>query len=143
MVCGPSQVKLMDEDVASLIVSALHRHMQDADVADACCRAIQNLTYAFGGAASMIVAHGFAEEACKTLIACVNVHNGNRAVLEQALGSILNLSADEANRVTFEDLGVKAILRSIAASATYGAGTRQLATRILDACSQESSSGTK
>jgi hypothetical protein len=50
--------------------------MENADVSDACCRAIQNLS-----AVPTSVAVDFEKDVCEIVNECVNTHNGNPVVL--------------------------------------------------------------
>lgn len=128
MLCLPNQIQLMNSGAARLIVSLLKLHMENAEVSDACCRAIQNLSHV-----PEYVLVDFGEDVCEIVIKCVNTHNGNPVVLIQAINAMNNLTvADSGNIEKLCSLGAPTILESIAASRSYVSQVREVARQVLD-----------
>ena len=116
MQCLANQMQLLHAEAPVLIVELLKLHMKRPGVADACCRAIQNMTCV---PESVVV--DFGSDVCETVVTCVNTYNGVPTVLLQAINAINNLigSRHFPHLQAMRALGVEVILESIAASKSY------------------------
>lgn len=127
MNCLPNQVQLIYSNAPRLVVSSLKLHMEDEDVSDACCRAIQNLS-----CVPTTVEVDFGEDVCEIIIKCLNTHNGNPVILMQAISAMNNLIVvDKGNIAKLCSLGAATILESIAASRSYDSQVRDVAKKVL------------
>lgn len=145
--CYMNLAELLSCGAAALIESCMRAHMNDSNVVDACCRAVQNLTMT--GAASvfnedLIVQDdehdgekNIAErnklvegDICGTMVECLRMHNGNAVVLFQAMGGINNLSLVPVHLNRLRALHLGPMLQSIAMSKTYDPHTQQRARMI-------------